>query len=165
MASLRLATMTLGADIRSRYQELAEVRIRAPHCWLRAAVSQHVEREKAREGHASRYAQGARTAFRENGLHAIHAEADGWMARRILALADGMDPEFRSWPIAHGDSGHLVLCRLHGDQAGCRPARVSAWRRRPESVRWCPGRGQRLLQPGPVASSCHHSHHFETNGF
>ena len=30
---------------------------------------------------------------------------------------DGMDPEFREWPIAFGDSGYLVLYRLDGDRA------------------------------------------------
>ena len=30
---------------------------------------------------------------------------------------DGMDPEFREWPVALGDSGYLVLNRLDGDRA------------------------------------------------
>ncbi len=30
---------------------------------------------------------------------------------------DGMDPEFREWPFAFGDSGYLALYRLDGEHA------------------------------------------------
>ena len=37
--------------------------------------------------------------------------------RRIPTSTDAMDPEFREWPIAFGDSGYLAHCRLIGEHA------------------------------------------------
>ena len=79
MASMGLATMTLDADIRSRIQKLAKVRNRAPHCLLRDAISQYVEREERCEIMRQDTLR-VWAAFRESGLHVTHAEADGWMA-------------------------------------------------------------------------------------
>ena len=79
MASMGLVTMTLDADIRSRIQKLAKVRNRAPHCLLRDAISQYVEREERREAMRQDTLR-VWAAFRESGLHVTHAEADGWMA-------------------------------------------------------------------------------------
>lgn len=79
MASIGLVTMTLDADIRSRIQKLAKVRNRAPHCLLRDAISQYVEREERREA-MRQDALRAWAAYQESGLHVTHAKADAWMA-------------------------------------------------------------------------------------
>lgn len=84
----------LDADVHARVRELARTQHRSPHCLMREAIAQYVEREEKREAFRQE-ALAAWAAYQETGLHVTHDEADTWLAQ-LEAGQDVEPPECHS---------------------------------------------------------------------
>ena len=72
-------SVKLDDDLKTRIQNLAQVRNRSPHWIMREAIRDYVAREEARE----RFKQDALaswSAFRETGKHLSGAELSQWLS-------------------------------------------------------------------------------------
>lgn len=76
----RPVAVKLDADVHARVRQLAKVQHRTPHYLMREAIAQYVEREEKREAFREE-ALMAWAAYRTDGLHVSHAEADAWLAQ------------------------------------------------------------------------------------
>ncbi len=89
--SMPATSLRLDPAIRERVQRLASARQQTPHCILREAVEQYVEREEKRE-QLRQDAQAAWADFQTSGLHATAEEVDVWLAR-LEAGEDAAPPQ------------------------------------------------------------------------
>jgi len=87
-AIAKTVSVKLDPDLRTRIDNLAEVRHRSAHWVMREAIGQYVEREEKREAFRQDTFK-AWNEFQLTGLHATAEEADEWLDK----LADGQDVE------------------------------------------------------------------------
>ncbi|CDG98496.1 CopG family ribbon-helix-helix protein [Xenorhabdus bovienii] len=73
-------SVKLDDNLKSRIQNLAEVRQRSAHWIMREAIRDYVEREEKRESFKQDVLR-AWEAYQENGLHLTLEEADDWLAK------------------------------------------------------------------------------------
>ena len=80
MRSTATTSLKLDDQIKKRVQRLAQARQRTPHCVMREAIEQYLEREEKRE----RLRQDALKAwnhYQMTGLYLSAEEADVWLAK------------------------------------------------------------------------------------
>jgi predicted transcriptional regulator len=88
MANRSTTSLKLDAEIKTRLQQLAQLRRRSSHWLMREAIEQYVEREERRE-QLRQDALAAWAEYQATGLHVTAEEADAWLAR----LEAGEDAE------------------------------------------------------------------------
>ncbi len=71
-------SVKLDAILKSRVQQLADVRRRSSHWIMREAIEQYVEREEARESF-KQAALAAWADYQETGLHLTGDEVRKWL--------------------------------------------------------------------------------------
>jgi predicted transcriptional regulator len=88
MANRSTTSLKLDAEIKTRLQQLAQLRRRSSHWLMREAIEQYVEREERRE-QLRQDALAAWAEYQATGLHVTAEEADAWLAQ----LEAGEDAE------------------------------------------------------------------------
>jgi len=81
-------SVKLDENLKSRIQNLADLRNRSAHWIMREAIRDYVDREEKRES-LKQDALRAWEDYQKNGLHLTLEEADVWLAK----LEEGEDAE------------------------------------------------------------------------
>ena len=87
--TVRPEAIKIDPDIKERVKRLADARQRTPHCLMREAIQQYVEREEKREAFRQATLK-AWDEFQATGLHVSATEADAWLAQ--LELGKDIEP-------------------------------------------------------------------------
>jgi predicted transcriptional regulator len=89
MANRSTTSLKLDAEIKTRLQQLAQLRRRSSHWLMREAIEQYVEREERRE-QLRQDALAAWAEYQATGLHVTAEEADAWLAQ--LEAGEDVEP-------------------------------------------------------------------------